>query len=239
MNAIDTTIRDLVARDYRAAAVFERYGIDFCCGGHRTVQDVCTEKGVDPARVTAEVAEACADARTAPPDFASWNASALVAHIVGLHHAYVRRALPSIGAYTAKIAEVHGANHPELREVQQIFAGVTVEMTSHMAKEEQILFPFIDALQDAADSGGPAPRPPFGTVGNPIRMMEDEHESAGGAMARIRALTNGYAPPPDACTTYRVALQELDAFEKDLHAHVHLENNILFPKALQLEAGVR
>jgi regulator of cell morphogenesis and NO signaling len=239
MNATDTTIGDLVARDYRAAAVLERYGIDFCCGGSRTVADACAAKGLDPSRITAEVAAACADARTAPPDFASWDASALVAHIVSQHHAYVRRALPSLAAYTAKIASVHGANHPELHEVERIVAGVIDEMTSHMAKEEQVLFPFIDALQEAADKGGPAPRPPFGTVGNPIRMMEDEHESAGAAMARIRELTSGYTPPADGCTTYRVALQELHAFEQDLHAHVHLENNILFPKALRLEGELR
>jgi regulator of cell morphogenesis and NO signaling len=163
----------------------------------------------------------------------------LVSYIVSNHHAFVRQAMPALLAHTTKVAAVHGDQHPELREIAGLFERAADEMTSHMGKEEQILFPYIVALEDAAADAATAPSAPFGTVRNPIRMMEAEHESAGDAMARIRELTSGYAVPPDACTTYRVCFQELEEFERDLHEHVHLENNILFPKAARIEAEIR
>jgi regulator of cell morphogenesis and NO signaling len=138
--------------------------------------------------------------------------------------------------HTQKVAKVHGEAHPEMREVAHLFHEVADEMTTHMAKEEHILFPYIVALEQAKRANTSTPATPFGTVRNPIRMMEAEHESAGDAMARIRSLTSGYAIPAGACTTYRVCLQELEAFERDLHEHVHLENNILFPRAVELES---
>lgn len=232
-----TPIGEIVSGDYRAAAVFQRYGIDFCCGGARTVEDACRARSLDPGAVLGDVARECATDDLSAPQFPTWEPSALVAYIISKHHAYVRRALPVITAYTEKLVKVHGQNHPELVQVDRVFAGVSAEMTSHMMKEERILFPFIVELQEAAERGGPAPLSPFGTVANPIHMMEAEHESAGGAMARIRELTSGYTAPEDGCVTYRAGLQELEAFEQDLHAHVHLENNILFPKALKLEEG--
>ncbi len=238
MNAtLDTTIRDIVAGDFRAAAVFQRYGLDFCCGGERSVVDACREKGIDAAAVLTDVQAACAAAESGTPRFASWDAVTLINYIVANHHAYVRQAIPTLLAHTEKIAAVHGERHPELARVARLFAGVADEMTSHMFKEERILFPYIQSLHESVQQHRGVPPCPFGTVGNPIRMMEAEHESAGSAMAQIRELTGGYAPPPDACTTYRVSLEELKAFEDDLHAHVHLENNILFPRALQLEGG--
>lgn len=240
MNATPgTTLGEIVSGDYRAAAVFEKYGIDFCCGGQRTVEDACRAKHIDTDEVLGDVARECAVADAAAPRFATWDPSALVAYIIAKHHAYVRQAIPAITAHTQKLASVHGANHPELLQVDRIFAGVAAEMTSHMMKEERILFPFIVELQDATQRGGPAPAIPFGTVANPIQMMVSEHESAGAAMARIRELTANFTVPDDGCTTYRVGLQELEAFQQDLHAHVHLENNILFPKALRLEADLR
>jgi regulator of cell morphogenesis and NO signaling len=231
---IETTVGDIVASDFRAAAVFHKFGIDFCCGGGATLSDACQKQNVSAGAVLEALTTACAapDART--PRFNSWDVSTLVSYIVSNHHAYVREALPAIQAHTRKLASVHGENHPELIEVTALFEGVAEEMTSHMMKEEHVLFPFIDALGAAAQRGTPAPVPPFGRVSNPIRMMEQEHESAGAAMARIREVTGGYAPPADGCTTYRITMQELEAFEADLHAHVHLENNILFPKAKQL-----
>lgn len=235
---IESTIRDIVTGDYRAAAVFQRYGIDFCCGGERTVDDACRDRGLIAAEVLEEVASACGDAGKGVPRFGSWEPATLISYIVANHHSYVRRMQPAIAAHAQKVAAVHGANHPELREVERVFAGVVDEMTSHMAKEEHVLFPYITALADATHGCTGVPPAPFGSIDNPIRMMEAEHESAGGAMARIRALTGGYAAPADACTTYRVCLQELEDFERDLHVHVHLENNILFPKARRLEAGV-
>ena len=240
MNATPgTTIGEIVSGDFRAAAVFQKYGIDFCCGGNRTVEDACRAKQIDATAVIADVIRECAVADDGAPQYAAWVPSALVTYIISKHHAYVRKALPALTAYTQKLSQVHGQNHPELREVELLVADVSAEMTSHMMKEERILFPFIVELQAASERGGPAPFIPFGTVANPIHMMEEEHESAGGAMERIRQLTSGYTVPADGCTTYQVALQELEQFEQDLHAHVHLENNILFPKALKLEAELR
>jgi regulator of cell morphogenesis and NO signaling len=230
----ETTIRDIVASDFRAAAVFHKFGIDFCCGGGATLSQACEQQSLNPGQVLDALASVCATPDAGTPRFNAWDVQALVSYIVTNHHTYVREALPTIHAHTQKIASVHGENHPELLEVASLFEGVADEMTSHMMKEEHILFPYIGALGAAAQQGAAAPPAPFGSVSNPIRMMEHEHESAGAAMARIRELTGGYVPPADGCTTYRITLQELAAFEADLHAHVHLENNILFPKAKQL-----
>jgi regulator of cell morphogenesis and NO signaling len=236
MNAtLQTTIRDIVADDFRAAAVFHRHEIDFCCKGGRSVEEACRERGISPAALMDEIDAACAPGQPGAPRFASWDPSALVSYIVSNHHTYVRESLPTLLAHTEKLAGVHGERHPELKEIARIIEAVAEEMTSHMFKEEQILFPFIVATDAARKQGQRPPLAPFGTVANPIEMMEMEHESAGNAMARIRQLSAGYQPPADACTTWRVCLQELEAFENDLHAHVHLENNILFPKALELE----
>lgn len=235
MNATsNTTVRDLVTSDFRAAAVFQRFGIDFCCGGGKPLADACLAKQLDERHVLDELNRACATPDEATPRFADWQADDLTRHIVGRHHGYCRELMPAIAAHTRKLAEVHGPAHPELIEMAEIFGRVCAEMEVHMAKEEAILFPYIDLLA-ASRRGGVQPFPaPFGDVGNPIRVMEAEHESAGAAMARIRELTDGYAAPEDGCTTWRVTLQELDAFERDLHIHVHLENNVLFPKALAL-----
>lgn len=230
----NTTVGELVAADFRAAAVLNRFGIDFCCGGRRTLADACDARKLDAATVLTEVSAACAASRDSAPRFNEWEPQTLVAYIVGNHHTYVRRALPMIGAYVRKLAATHAAAHPELLEVERLWEEITSEMSSHMAKEEQVLFPYIVELADAAPRGEAVAPPPFGSIEFPIRMMESEHESAGGAMARIREITGGYIPPADGCTTYRVCFQELNAFEEDLHAHVHLENNILFPKALAL-----
>ena len=232
----ETTVGDIVASDFRAAAVFHKFGIDFCCGGGATLSDACRKQNVSPGDVLQALTTACETPAGATPRFNTWDVQTLVSYIVSNHHAYVRETLPTLQAHARKLASVHGENHPELIEVTALVDAVYDEMTSHMMKEERVLFPFINALGAAAQQGTPAPVPPFGRVSNPIRMMEQEHESAGAALARIRQLTGGYVPPADGCTTYRITMKELEAFENDLHAHVHLENNILFPKALELEA---
>lgn len=236
---LDTTIRDIVANDFRAAAVFQRYGIDFCCKGNRSIEEACRGGAAPAERVLQEVADATASPAAGGPRFNSWDLATLAAYIVANHHEFVRQAMPALLAHTRKIASVHGGNHPELGEVATLIEGVSDEMTSHMTKEEQILFPYISSLAARARGESGTPSAPFGTVRNPIRMMEMEHEAVGDAMARIRLLTGGYRAPDDACTTYRVCLQELEAFERDLHEHVHLENNILFPKAARLESEIR
>lgn len=231
------TMREIVATDYRTAAVFERYGLDFCCGGGRTIAQACRDAGVDQRTVVSELDAVLETPAADTPDYNNWNARMLIEHIVGKHHGYVREALPPMLQHTQKIASVHGARHPELVHIASLFRRVADEMTDHMAKEEGILFPFIAAIDAAVASGRTAPMPPFGTVENPIGVMEAEHKFVGDAMAEMRHLTGGFIAPDDACGTYRVTLQELDAFERDLHKHVHLENNVLFPKAVALESG--
>ena len=233
----ETTVGEIVAGDFRAAAVFHEFGIDFCCGGRRSLSDACQERKIDTDVVLDAVTRALSVASSAPR-FDEWSPETLIGFIVGNHHEYVRRALPSLTAHTQKLAAVHGSRHPELHEVARLTSSIADEMTSHMAKEERILFPFIARMSEAARDGRPAPEAPFGSIDNPIRMMEHEHDAAGAAMARIRELTGGYTVPADGCMTYRVCLKELEAFEQDLHAHVHLENNILFPNARRLAAPV-
>jgi regulator of cell morphogenesis and NO signaling len=235
MNATPgSTIRDIVAADFRAAAVLYGYGIDFCCGGAKTVAEACRDRKVCADEVLREITRACRLPDDTAPRFADWDTETLISYIVSTHHDYVRRAMPVIGGYARKIASVHGDRHPELVEVARIFADVAAEMTAHMAREEQVLFPYIAELAGAARTGERVDIPPFGTVDNPIRVMEADHEATGGAMALISQLTSEYTPPADACTTYRICLQELKAFERDLHRHVHLENNLLFPRARSL-----
>jgi regulator of cell morphogenesis and NO signaling len=234
----ETTVGEIVAEDFRTAAVFHEFGIDFCCGGRHTLAEACRERNTDPDAVLAAITRSCSVPGIAPR-FDEWSLDTLIGYIVGTHHAYVRRALPSLLAHTRKLAAVHGSRHPELHEVARLTQKVAGEMASHMIKEEQILFPYIAAVAESAERGGAAPSAPFGSIDSPIAMMEEEHEAAGTAMAAIRTLTGGYVPPEDGCATYQVALQELEAFERDLHTHVHLENNILFPKARQLEVSGR
>lgn len=233
-----STVKEFVVRDFRAAAIFERHGIDFCCKGGVSLETACAEKGLDPALLYREL-EGLAPADETQERYDDWELDALVGHIVSKHHRYVRSTIPILRKHTAKVASVHGERHPEVLEIGRLFEAVADEMHSHMFKEEMMLFPYINALASARRNGAPAPVAPFGTVANPIRMMEAEHSSAGGAMERIRALSSGYEPPADACTTYRVSYEELRQFELDLHTHVHLENNILFPGAVALETAVR
>ena len=236
MATLDTSVREIVAEDFRAAAVLQRFGIDFCCGGRATLREACRERRVSPLEVLMEVTEACDRKDADAPRFADWPPDALIAYIVGHHHAYVRRALPALVAHTRKVAEVHGAIHPELTRIAAIFEEVADEMTAHMAKEEGVLFPYIDKLAVARRLGEPVPPAVFGSVEKPIAMMELEHDHAGAAMARIRELSKNYALPEGACTTYTICFRELEEFERDLHVHVHLENNVLFPKARTLAA---
>jgi regulator of cell morphogenesis and NO signaling len=228
------TLGEIVTTDFRAAAILERYGLDFCCRGNRTLEQSCRDAGVRADDVLEQL-EAIESSPSHETAFNEWPLSGLVDYIVSTHHAYVKDALPVLLAHATKIATVHGRRHPELIRVAQLVEQVAAEMTSHMMKEEQILFPYIVRLAEAVTAGAPAPVAPFGTVNNPIHMMEMEHESAGNAMFEIRELTDGYRVPSDGCATYAVCLRELDAFERDLHAHVHLENNILFPKASAME----
>jgi regulator of cell morphogenesis and NO signaling len=227
------TVGDIVAGDFRAAGVFDRFGIDFCCGGRRLLADACRSAAADPSAVIGEL-----DALRAAPgrddDALVWPTSRLIDHIVSVHHAYVRSAVPTIARYLAKLHEVHGERHPELARVRMYFSQIAADLEQHMMKEEQVLFPYIQELAERGNVCGRTPSP-FGTVGNPIGMMEREHREAADGLRLIRELTNRYSAPADGCTTYTVCLAELERFERDLHRHVHLENNVLFPRAIELE----
>lgn len=228
------TLGELVAKDYRKAQVFRKYGLDFCCGGKKTVKEACATKGLDFTKVEADLqaTDRIPDNRQLP--YTEWEAPFLTDYIVNTHHAYVRKALPDVQFYARKVARVHGSRHPELIPVLQLVEKIAQEMTSHMVKEEQVLFPYIKALF-TSNGELPSQAASFGSVQSPIAMMEAEHEDVGGALEEIRSLTNDYTLPGDACASYSLLYRLLEAFEEDLHLHVHLENNILFPKALDRE----
>lgn len=228
------TVGDIVARDLRSAAVFTRHGIDFCCGGRRSLDEACRARGVDPDTLVRELDDVTAVADSAD-DATRWPLEQVVARILQHHHVYVRQQIPVIQAYTHKLAAKKGAAHPEMIVLAKAFDQLAVDLEHHLAKEENILFPFIEALLTARRLSHHAPRTPFGTIQNPVRVMELEHQHAGEDMRHIRAITNDYQPPADACPTWRACYLELEAFERDLHTHVHLENNILFPAAGRLE----
>jgi regulator of cell morphogenesis and NO signaling len=228
-------LKDIVGTDFRAAGVFEKYGLDFCCQGATALGAACEAKGLDTEALARELAQALATPDPSQPRYAEWDADVLITHILTTHHVYVRNAIPTIITHVDKVGTVHGANHPEAVTVCDIFHQLANELWNHMGKEENVLFPHIKALAVAKREGTAAPAPHFGTVRNPISMMLTEHDAAGEGCKRIRELTNNYTAPDDACTTYRVLYQELAAFEADLHQHVYLENSILFPKAVELE----
>lgn len=229
------TIGEMVAADYRKAEVFRKYGIDYCCGGKKPLEETCRKKGLDPQILQKELDALDQVEENPMQDFSQWPLDLLASHIVEQHHGYVATALPVLYELTEKVARVHGQRDPELLEIARIFNAMAQELQMHMHKEERILFPHIQRMEFAMREGHPLPVPMFGSVANPIGMMEAEHESAGGDMEAIRRLSNDYTPPSEACTSYRVLFAKLHEFEQDLHRHVHLENNILFPKAIALE----
>lgn len=229
------TLSQIVVSNYKTAAIFEKYNLDFCCRGNKLLQVACAEKGIEKDTVLAELNDLFSKRDESNGRYDEWNPDFLVEYIVNNHHSYIRRITPTLLGHTQKIASVHGERHPELIEVAKIFNSVSKDLKHHMMKEEEILFPYIRYMAKALTSPAKAERPYFSTVENPIKMMEAEHESAGDELYEIRSLTNNYTPPSDACNTFRVCFQELREFEEDLHKHVHLENNILFPKAIILE----
>ena len=225
------TLGEIVSRDFRAGAILDRYGLDYCCGGARTLAEGCQKRGVSLERLVSDLEALDPETREAPEQ----DPCALIEHIISRHHVYVRETMPVIQHHLSKVATAHSARHPELPFIEAKFSKIAADMSLHMVKEERVLFPYIRALADAVSHGTPPPPDMFGTVQNPIRMMEIEHQEAGDGIEAIRELTHGYDTPADACGTYALVLRELEAFEKDLHVHVHLENNVLFPRAVELE----
>jgi regulator of cell morphogenesis and NO signaling len=208
--------------------------LDYCCGGHQTLAEASARLHLPLAPIVDALA-ALGAPDPADADRRWTELDALTRHIVDRHHKYVREIIPAIDAWLAKLVSRHGQRHPELADVWHTFSELAQELTSHMAKEESLLFPAIADLAAAGRTTGRLPASPFGTVLYPVRAMEDEHRAAGDLIARIRTLSGNYTPPDDACTTYRLCYGELQRFQADLVEHVHLENNVLFPRALELE----
>jgi|1185.fasta_scaffold69885_2 regulator of cell morphogenesis and NO signaling len=238
---VDTakTVRELAVEVPSAIRVFEKFGIDYCCGGHRTLEQACT---VSKSQVDAVLAAlTAAEGISAETQTTNWNEAPLadlMAHIMNKHHAYVRQELPRLGALATKVATKHGPNHPETSQVQEIFEALSDELTTHLMKEEQVLFPYVERMEEAVIEKRPNTQSScFGTVENPVRMMMMEHDSAGDALRELRKLTNDYKAPQDACMSFQALYKGLEEFEADLHQHIHLENNILFPRAIAMEAG--
>lgn len=231
-------IKDIVASNFKAAHVFEKYGIDFCCKGNRMVKSACEEKGVDVTSLNNDLAGVGESAGSENLRFNDWDLNFLMQYIVNNHHSYVLSSVPKITEHLQKVVNAHGSKNPYIHEVAALFNQVADELMSHMRKEEQILFPLIKQLTDAEKSNEKPGNRAYMSVKNPISAMENEHESAGGALERIREITNNFTLPEGACPTFFLTYKELDEFEKDLHKHVFLENSILFPKAVKLEESI-
>ncbi|NDP27755.1 MAG: iron-sulfur cluster repair di-iron protein [Flavobacterium sp.] len=228
-------IGELVAKDYRTASVFKKYGIDFCCQGNRTINEACEKKNIDSESVVKDLDAIIQAQGENSTDYKSWPLDLLADYIEKKHHRYVEEKTAEILPYLDKICSVHGERHPELFEIKEHFIATAGELAKHMKKEELILFPFVRKLAKAKHEGAKVNAPQFGTIQNPIEAMMQEHTTEGDRFRKIEELSNNYTPPQDACNTYGVTLGLLKEFEQDLHLHIHLENNILFPKAIELE----
>ena len=224
----DKMLGDIVADDFRTAEVFKNAGIDFCCGGKKTLKQACEEKALNLEAIVQQIEEQQTLPISNAQNFKDWPLDFLCDYIVNFHHKYVFKTLPELVFYTRKIADVHGDNHPELQEVASLFGQINSELLQHLRNEEEILFP---AIKQLLKHGNDEAR---NIVKSEITRMNGEHEFAGGAMDKINEITGGYQVPADGCNTYMVSFKLLKQFEDDLHIHVHLENNILFPKALNL-----
>jgi len=234
MNDLMTkSLAQIVSSNHRAATVFEKYHLDFCCNGKRTLKQACAEGDLKIEEVLTDLEVISEIDSKALIDFSCLSLAPLSEYIVATHHSYVKKEMPAIMAYLQRVASKHGDRHPEMLKVLELFAAVKEEMEQHMQKEELVLFPRITAIEKQVTEGNEI-RLNFTYLQSPITMMEQEHDHAGRLLEDIRLLTNDYNPPADACTTYRLSFAALKAFETDLHQHVHLENNILFPKALKL-----
>ena len=228
------TVRDVASANPGAARIFEKFGIDYRRGGERSLAQACSSAKVN----LQEVAEALEkpQSQSGDRDWQKVTLAELAKHIVAKHHEYVRQEIQRLIPLSAKVAGVHGKNHPELETIQSSFQALAEELTAHLMKEERILFPYIEQLELAANFGSPLAASPFGTVKNPVRMMMMEHDSAGELLRKMREASGNYALPADACTSFQMLYRALEEFEADLHQHIHLENNILFPRAIELEA---
>jgi len=238
-NIKNKSVGEIVKLDFRAADVFSSYGIDFCCGGKISVSEACANSKCDEAKVINSLEALNNQTGSAVHDFDSWNIGFLADYIQNTHHQYVSKAIPQILPLAQKVADVHGDHHEEVIRINLLFQDLAEELLQHMQKEEQILFPYIKKLVVEEKAGKCDDPACFGSIGSPIAVMEQEHENAGVILKELYRLSNGYQVPEDACNTFRVLYGKLKEFEDDLHRHIHLENNILFPKAIELEESLQ
>ncbi|MFK5982346.1 MAG: iron-sulfur cluster repair di-iron protein [Flavobacteriaceae bacterium] len=228
------TVAEVVTENIKASNVFKKHGIDFCCGGGISLEKACAKHKVDYKMLELEL-NAVDEAPNRSHDYNSWELGFLIDHIVNVHHSYVEQSLPIISQYAEKVATVHGHHHDEVVEINRLFQEAAGDLAAHLKKEELVLFPFIKQLIKADKEGTDLKAAHFGTVNNPINMMESEHETVGDIFKKIAKLSDNYTPPAEACNTFRALYASLQEFEEDLHQHIHLENNILHGKAIALE----
>lgn len=230
-----TPIGEIVAQDFRTAALFSKLGIDFCCKGHRTLEEVSQKKSLNAIELSKQLKEIIDAKGDNNIDFKSWPLDLLSDYVEKTHHRYIEEKTPVLLAFLSKLCKVHGERHPELFEINRLFGESAQDLAAHLKKEELILFPFIRKMVTSQLTNQPLEVPHFGTVDNPIAMMKHEHDNEGERFREIAKLTDSYTPPADACNTYRTAFMMLQDFEEDLHKHIHIENNILFIRAQELE----
>jgi regulator of cell morphogenesis and NO signaling len=236
-NFTTKTIREIAVEAPATTRVFEEFKIDFCCGGGYSFNDACRRAGVKPELVSQKISQVLKDDRElGAPE--TKGVSELIDYILEKHHVFTKAEITRLSALMEKVRRKHGETHPELFLLQNELIRLCDDLTPHMQKEETVLFPFIKNLEMALTGDLSTPRPPFGTVKNPIRMMMTEHDTDGEILRKMREITNDYAVPETACTSFRALYFGLEALEKDLHRHIHLENNILFPQAVKLEQKV-
>lgn len=239
-NFTNKTIGEIVSEDIRAAKIFKRHGIDFCCGGKKNLLAACEEKQANIDVVQEELLDLFNRNNPRPEiNPAKWKPGFLCDYIENIHHSYVKQNIPVISELATKVARVHGAHNPETVKINEVFSEIAKELSTHLQKEELILFPYIKKIEAATENKALFAEPHFGTVKKPIVIMEQEHEAAGELMEEIYLLSNHFEPPDYACNSYRLLYNSLAEFREDLHRHIHLENNILFPKAITLETQVK
>lgn len=236
---IDTTktVKEIVVGMPASVKVFEQLGIDYCCGGEKRLDEACQVAGL-PLKTVTQALETAGNVVQPEGETIDWSAqplASLMNHIVEKHHTFCRQEVARLEPLLEKVIQAHGAAHPELRRIKTLFSGLRNELLMHLNKEEFTLFPYISRMEESVTQGAPFPQPAFGTVQNPVRMMVLEHDNAGAALHEMRRLSGGYHLPPDACNSYRALYDGLKSFESDMHQHVHLENNILFPRAIAME----
>jgi len=233
------TVREIALEQPTSIRVFERLGIDYCCGGRKPLTDACNERNIDVATVVAALETAAQSAAPAGTDWAQTSMHRLITHIVTTHHEYVKNELPRLAMLAEKVVNRHGDTQAHLPALQKVLAQLDEELIHHLGKEENVLFPYIVKLEQAQIQGAPLPQGSFGTVTHPIEMMTREHDDAGQLLAQIQQLTSNFTTPVGACPTYLAYYAGLKEFEQDLHQHIHLENNILFPRAIALENAMQ